>query len=376
MSVSANIGRHPDAESLNAFAERAMGAAEHGEVLAHLAVCGRCREIVVLAQQGGEVVPIRPAREFELVAAAAAAPVAAKQKAPWFRSLRYTWAPALALAGVAALVVVIHVRHTEQLAQSARNAERQAVEVARVETPKQPGVAGVLESAPAVAASKKSTSEKPSAGLGSRQQMASAAGGVALGSAQGTVAVEERQMAQLNAAEERSLDAQSTHYASGKAAVTEQVQVTAAPVATAGSAAGALVNAPAIKAAPAAPAAAPVARTPALFAARAKQPVLLPSGLEVASMINRGTVAVAIDSAGNAYLSGDRGAHWRQVVKQWTGRAVRVQLQLGSSESVRTKAADKIEQKSGANGAASIFELTNEQNAVWVSTDGLTWTPR
>src|SRR5205807_7466746 len=42
-------GPHPEAEQLNAFAENALAANERENVLAHLAICLDCREVVGLA---------------------------------------------------------------------------------------------------------------------------------------------------------------------------------------------------------------------------------------------------------------------------------------------------------------------------------------
>ena len=50
MSATSQHGFHPDAESLSAFAEQALEGRERGEVLNHLAVCGRCRHVVALAR--------------------------------------------------------------------------------------------------------------------------------------------------------------------------------------------------------------------------------------------------------------------------------------------------------------------------------------
>ncbi len=72
--------RHPDANVLTAFAERALGEDERGLVLDHLARCGDCRDIVAMALPASEVdaaparVPARgwltwPALRWGLVAA-------------------------------------------------------------------------------------------------------------------------------------------------------------------------------------------------------------------------------------------------------------------------------------------------------------------
>ena len=51
MNPTTQSGVHPDADSLNAFVEQVSPAAERQEILAHLALCGSCREVVFLAQQ-------------------------------------------------------------------------------------------------------------------------------------------------------------------------------------------------------------------------------------------------------------------------------------------------------------------------------------
>src|SRR5215472_3178886 len=43
-------GTHPDADTLTALTERLLPAAERQGVLAHLAACGQCREVVALSQ--------------------------------------------------------------------------------------------------------------------------------------------------------------------------------------------------------------------------------------------------------------------------------------------------------------------------------------
>lgn len=49
---------HPDADLLTAFAEQSLAAQERGEVLEHLARCGECREVVVLALPATEAVAL------------------------------------------------------------------------------------------------------------------------------------------------------------------------------------------------------------------------------------------------------------------------------------------------------------------------------
>ncbi len=54
MTATSQHGFHPDAESLSAFSEQALARRERVEVLAHLAVCGRCREVVALAREAAD----------------------------------------------------------------------------------------------------------------------------------------------------------------------------------------------------------------------------------------------------------------------------------------------------------------------------------
>ena len=65
-------GEHPDADVLTAFAEGSLLARERETVMAHLAACAECREVVSLSAT-------EQARELELIAAAS--PVAARPHA-------------------------------------------------------------------------------------------------------------------------------------------------------------------------------------------------------------------------------------------------------------------------------------------------------
>src|SRR5215510_3147229 len=48
--VQNGTGMHPDADTLTALTEQLLPAAERQQVLAHLAACGQCREVVALSQ--------------------------------------------------------------------------------------------------------------------------------------------------------------------------------------------------------------------------------------------------------------------------------------------------------------------------------------
>jgi hypothetical protein len=51
MNSTSQLDLHPDADSLNAFAEQALAVPEREQILAHLAGCSRCRQVIFLAQQ-------------------------------------------------------------------------------------------------------------------------------------------------------------------------------------------------------------------------------------------------------------------------------------------------------------------------------------
>src|SRR4051812_3154976 len=57
-------GPHPEAEQLNAFAENALAASERDTVLAHLATCVDCRDVVALAAAArpADAALVKPAR--------------------------------------------------------------------------------------------------------------------------------------------------------------------------------------------------------------------------------------------------------------------------------------------------------------------------
>src|SRR5271154_6211616 len=94
---------HPDANLLTAFAEHALGAREREGVLAHLAVCGNCRELVALPLLALDTVSVPNAN-----AGALGPPVYTNEKnqKSWINMAQISW-PNLRWAALAAGVVVI-----------------------------------------------------------------------------------------------------------------------------------------------------------------------------------------------------------------------------------------------------------------------------
>jgi hypothetical protein len=102
-------GAHLDAELLSAFAERALSAHERNHVLAHLAVCTRCRQVVALAAHTGEFEP-------QTLAATSGSAIAARRRAPnpWWTRWRLVWIPAAVVAAFTVTIVSIDLHRTEQ----------------------------------------------------------------------------------------------------------------------------------------------------------------------------------------------------------------------------------------------------------------------
>ena len=50
MNSTPQLAPHPDAELIGAFIENALPAPERDQLMAHLATCAHCRQIVYLAQ--------------------------------------------------------------------------------------------------------------------------------------------------------------------------------------------------------------------------------------------------------------------------------------------------------------------------------------
>lgn len=97
-------GAHPDADLLTAFAEQSLASGERDFVMEHLARCGDCRDVVVLALPEVEIViPTAPARVPSM---------------GWLRWPALRWgALAAGILAVASVGVVQHERKTQDSVQ-------------------------------------------------------------------------------------------------------------------------------------------------------------------------------------------------------------------------------------------------------------------
>ena len=85
---------HPDADTLTAYVEKSLSDTERQAVVAHLSVCGSCREVVVLSQ------PEVP--ELATQTVLSPAPVS-----PWRRLLRPAFGLAASVAAMAIIAVMV-----------------------------------------------------------------------------------------------------------------------------------------------------------------------------------------------------------------------------------------------------------------------------
>ena len=358
---------HPDADTLNAFVEHALADAESARIVAHMAGCGRCRDIVYLA---------RAAAEPKMAPAAA---VEAEPRPGRFSRMFAKWRvaliPAAALASVGAIMLWVQLHPApapmemakvvpqshplseaasagqNQAAQPAVQAskERAAAAAPAVATPNQaeriPGHEGKKAAAPAL----------DTVDMNQQAQASSMAASVDQRRATSPIHLDARSAAMARYAPPpepisppavqaftppgtRSLSpTEPMANGAGKGPVT----VTAAPsrgivpapaatppniVALHGELEAPAVGGPAQLAAQSQATPERELQPPDRFefmwlAKRAK----LPSGLNAvssAALLNR---LVVVDSAGSVFLSQDAGQHWEAVRAQWSGKAVTVQ---------------------------------------------------
>jgi hypothetical protein len=414
MSELLHHGNHPDTDQLNAFAEHVLPEHERLETLAHLAECADCRQIVFLAQHA----QYADDRLLQEVAG----------RSGWWKNWRILWPAAAALTCGLLVVVFLQRRHPADLAQRSDVAFESSALVAPSKAPAprtaaptvpQPGPPASPQSAAAKAApSLHPASVVPHKEIGGVASVngdlamdklkdnlsgfnrnvpaagrhsvnALSVGSVAVGAVIGS------SIAQAAPSQERkdslfpdkreqtaALQSQNQLFSQPAAAprslsevsqdnvphsTNQTVDVTSAPsvVQTENAIISASVFNP--------------GRAARVESARAP----LPSKRFAVSTISNGVETLAVDSAGDLFLSKDGGKSWRGVAHQWTGKAVRVSL--ASSSSMRQPVSAKA---SSTGGTASTelepvtptavppgvgFELTSDTGASWSSSEGLVW---
>lgn len=395
MNSTSQLDFHPDAESLNAYAEQALPERERGQIVAHLAVCGRCRQVIFLAQEAASGLE---------TGASAAVPTAhsAARTGSWLSGWRLAWIPAAVLAAVVGLAVVVHFRQPQPGTEMARIAPESApldegniarpsanegTLVQKVQTPASPAAAKLSERkaqpAPVLAISEAALGAAAPSAVPANETVTVATAPPLLRTENESSAGQVINMSQLEpepAAAARQPQHVAGVYSSNATAVyapktkmdnmaAERALASQKAEARFDGAGGASDSRIQMKAAKHssydASAQMPVIQ---FEAAREEKTAPLPSGLAVVSTVTAQTRTLAIDQAGTLFLSEDSGSHWEQVARQWAGRATEVRLQqtgTGSTAATADQAAPPL--------PAAIFEIVNDKNLIWASVDGKTW---
>jgi hypothetical protein len=412
MSATRKHEFHPDAESLNAFAEQALSERERGQVLEHLAVCSRCRQVVALA---------RDAADAEVVAPSAARRVA-NQPDSWWKKWRLVWLPTAAVTAFAAVSISVYVYKVDQNTATNKIAEQTTTQNEPMAANPAPPTASSAPAAPPVHAAK---SPAPSAPKSSRRQVVAAVAASPPPEAleQVEVTSEERpatpgaagsgftskSLPQAEAPsiynappatlafreEQKRQDEQKRQEEERRQAQVVESRMLTASASTPGAQ-------PAAGNVPASPDAAAsvsnqqiVVRADSLAGfssmrsargmskvSAAEVGITLPSGLPAVSTAASVHRRLAIDKAGALFLSDDGGITWRPVQQQWTGRAVAVRKHtapdtIDTTAPATASPAEQSEAVPGVSGGApappALFEILNDKNQMWLSTDGRLW---
>jgi hypothetical protein len=380
MNSTPQLDLHPDAESLNAFAEQALGGPEREQILAHLAGCSRCRQVIFLAQQA--------AAEAKVPAWLPAARPTSQSKA-WFWNWRLAWIPAAAMAAALALVVTLHPRHTAPAPEMAKVTPQSEVAVPTPFPQERTGAAGAHRAAPAHTAN-------PAAGNGlfvaprrpSETLAQESASSSALSAEPGAIAPSTGEdhaamPTSIEPAQPQAIGAQFQSEPAVTAWQQERQRAAGALSASANTsqvsqksmrmeAYSAHANRPAVTGS-AGPRVAQQSQsttggsfdmgtqqqlTGLTASGRVNSPKL-PSGLATISRASARNLMLEIDRSGALFLSDDSGEHWQPVPQQWTGRAIEVRAKTSLS---------------GSTAPEMKFELKNETGSTWASADGKTWT--
>ena len=428
MNTNPHHDLHPDSESLSAFAEHQLPEHERQPILAHLATCAQCRQILFLTQDAAE--QEQPAT---------ASPILLLQPRKPLANWRYACVALAACAALATLSIVLYPHHPAATPEQAKAAAPQQIPAKHVAAPRAEGkeplsqpLAPNRQSSPALKIvpqfemSLKSgtlaqpaapaTAAKPAAQQPEPQKQADAAPSttlnITLKPAQASETVEvqaaEAHLAQsANATVTVATDNAQLQPATPPLSVTmntqaleptSQIKLKSRNVQSLGSApksaaaSGGAGKGSVLSEANVGPVASAAADSKSLaaFAKSAPRPLtispedetaahnalgkILPAGLPAAATAAASHHLLAIDSAGSLFLSEDAGAVWEPVSTQWTGRAVVLLApqtapdQAGGSAIVGNATTDQP-----SPSPAALFEIVNDRGVHWTSPDGRVW---
>jgi hypothetical protein len=405
---------HPDTESLNAFVEQVLPATERDQILAHMATCSRCRQIVYLAQQAG-VGPLK--------LAAVLTPQSHPPRRSWLTSWRVAWIPVGALAGLIGFAVIHHFQRVAVEEQMARNTPPLAASVApsaqpepqqqnksamtamrkdaplaeknkTLREPAQPSLAlprqplvlqqnalGYVAGVGGGAAGARSFNAElaPRPRLYSPQKPSSLGGPMAANQLQQQNAAVVQQQQNASAMQQSARQQlQSTGLialgASRKESYGDKKETKT------GNADTLTANAPVplaqAEVAPSSTSLDEVISAQAVSSLKAKAAktannTILPNGVAALSVATAGGRAIAIDPSGNLFVVESPGTHWIPVTTQWTGRAILVR-----AHQIQAASGGSLVAPSSPAPSTPVFELMNDKIQTWVSSDGKVWQPQ
>jgi Putative zinc-finger len=425
---------HPDADSLNAFVERVLPEAERARIVAHMAECSRCREVVYLAHA---------AAGDEPEAALTTRAKTPSRRGWWSPAWRIVWIPAAALATVGGVFLWIQSRPTPpnttvaQLAPepSAGSAKPPAPAIdhaaakADQPAPFPPQVAAkrvepLMANSALAEQTREARSDVKEKTLSQSSQMA-AAGAYSAGedavslphqtpgqeapvtpaSAPVRPALSNAQLQPLQPTEgsqvvrSRAMEAAPTPAPPNMLAVHGAIAVPSP--AQGGPTPLAVQSLPQLqlKLSPQ-----PLSNLTALRLARRPK---LPSGLNAVSAASMQSQLIAVDSNGAVFLSRDAGEPWEPVPPQWAGKAIEVHAEprtadefKSASETVSVESAsppvpapanEPRDERSTATPPprpsplnvapleaaplmpSMLFKLVTDRHQTWISEDGKVW---
>ncbi|MGA9673676.1 MAG: zf-HC2 domain-containing protein [Terracidiphilus sp.] len=432
MNSTSQLDLHPDAESLNAFVEQALPERERGQILAHLATCGRCRQVIYLAQEA--------AGEVETAGAFSSEPAAVQKDggriSSWFKGWRVAWVPAAALAAVVGVAVVVQFKHGEPNSQSGPRREQEMAKVEpqpKIQVDAGKGAGSSIGTPPASTVSARQFEKKTLSANALAELRAIPPPAPSAPAPHAEVGAADVANDKLDGAVSRSgavfhgsaMQSPSVHGPAPQMQQTwsGQQQAAPSPQAPSAAAAGSFMSTDANSVdAKKASAAEVVQSTPAVsmtdqetaeFAPRgvsragsvaAKRqsaapvfalkvtPLKLPSGLTVLSVATGQHRTLAIDAGGVVFLRKNAEPNWEAVKATWTGRAVLVRFrdtaskasgvlqagQAGKNVDGPLSKANEVDEYSagavsGTKAPAGVFEIETDSGKVWVSADGNEW---
>lgn len=96
----------------------------------------------------------------------------------------------------------------------------------------------------------------------------------------------------------------------------------------------------------------------------------LPSRLPVSSSVSLGKRILSLDRAGSLFVSHNAGKNWKKVNPQWTGKATSIDIEMAEPEKAK-----RTGEQSSLKSPKSVFQLTTDMGAHWISKDGMHWRP-